>query len=80
MTELNFFSKSLETSILDVFLMLKYNYLHCFSVLLDHAYINKHDLIKKIIIFGLFCKLLLYVFKILLNCTSVTKLYHFCKY
>ena len=46
--------------------MLKYNYLYCFSVLLDHAYINKHDLIMKIIIFGLFCKLLLYVFKILL--------------
>ena len=80
MTELKKISKNLGTSILDLFLMLKYNYKHCFSVLLDHAYINKHDLILKIIIFGLFCKVLLYVFKILLNCTSVTKLYHFCKY
>ena len=53
--------------------MLKYNYLHCFSISLDQSYINRHDLISKLIIFGLFCKLLLHVLKILLNCTSVTK-------
>ena len=57
--------------------MLKYIYLHCFSILLDHAYINKHDLILKLIICGLFCKLLLYVLKILLNCKSVTQIYKF---
>ena len=34
-----------ESCILDLLFMLKYNYLHCFSILLDHAYINKHDLI-----------------------------------
>ena len=50
--------------------MLKYNYLHCFTILWDHAYINKHDVIEKLIIFGLFCKLLFHVLKILLYCTS----------
>ena len=77
MTELKKITNNLGTCILDLFLMLKYNYLHCFSILLDHALINKYDLILKVIIFGLFCKLLLYVFKILLNRTSVTKIYHF---
>ena len=30
-------SKNLGACILDLALMLKYNYLHCFSILLDHA-------------------------------------------
>ena len=67
MTALKQISKNLGSCILDLFFMLKYNYLHCFSIILDHAYINKHDLIYNLIIFGLFCKLLLYVFKILQN-------------
>ena len=45
MTELKKITNNLGTYILDLFLMLKYNYLHCFSILLDHALINKHDLI-----------------------------------
>ena len=45
MTALKKISKNLGTCILDILIMLKYNYLHCFSILLDHAYINKHDLI-----------------------------------
>ena len=46
MTSLKKISKNLGTCILDLFLMLKYNHLgYCFSILLDHAYVNKHDLI-----------------------------------
>ena len=54
MTALKKISKNLGTCILDLFLLLKYNYLHCFNILLDHAYINKHDLIYKLIIFAVF--------------------------
>ena len=71
-TNIKEFGDEYSRSILN-FLILKYNYLHCFSILLDHVYTNKHYF--NLETNSIFCKLLLYVLKIF----SATKIYHFCK-